>query len=177
MRTQIVLTFALGLFSLAFSGCGGPPANPVGGNANVAKANTNNPLETTKKAPEEVTNNAPTLTPVFKAYCEALKKNDEAVLRKVYSKDTIQFFEAQMKAEKVKGGLAKYLELDKPKSDLCEATNEKIEGDKAMARIRTDQYPNGITAVFVKEEGEWKMTNKSPALEMKNSSSNSNAAK
>ena len=176
MRIHLVLTLAIGLFSLAFSGCGGPPANPVGGNANIAKTNTNNPLETTKKA-EEVTNNAPTLTPVFKAYCEAWKKNDEAGLRKVYSKDTIQFFEAQMKLEKAKS-LLKYLEAtDKVSGDPCEVNNEKIEGDKATARIRSDKYPNGIPVVFVKEDGEWKMTNKSPALEMKNSASSSNGAK
>jgi hypothetical protein len=173
MRTQILLILATGLFSLALSGCGGPPADPIGGNANVAKTNTNNPLETTKKAPEEVTNNAPTLTPVFKAYCAAWKKNDEAALRKVYSKDTIQFFEAQMKLEKAKS-LIKYLEAtDRVSGEPCEVVNEKIEGDKATARIRSDKYPNGIPVVFVKEDGEWKMTNKSPALEMKNS----NAAK
>lgn len=178
MRTQIVLTLALGLSSLALSSCGGPAANTtVAVNANVAKANTNNPLETTKKAPEEVTNNAPTLTPVFKAYCAAWKNNDEAGLRKVYSKDTIQFFESQMKLEKAKS-LLKYLEAtDKVSGELCEVNNEKIEGDKATARIRSDKYPNGIPVVFVKEDGEWKMTNKSPALEMKNPASNSNATK
>ncbi|MFN0277630.1 MAG: nuclear transport factor 2 family protein [Pyrinomonadaceae bacterium] len=168
MRSKSVLTLAVGLLCAALSGCGGPPANPVGGNANAAKANTNNPLETTKSTPEELKNNAPTLTPVFKAYCEAWKKNDEAALRKVYSQDTIKFFESQMKLEKIKT-LIKYLEGDKVAGEPCEVINEKIDGDKAVARIRTDKYPNGIQVVFVKEEGEWRMTNKSPALDLKQS--------
>ncbi len=175
MRTQVVLTLAIGLFSLALSGCGGPPANPVGGNTNAAKTNTNNPLETTKKAAEETVNNAPTLSPVYKAYCEAMVKQDEAAIRKIYSSDTIQFFEKQMKEEKIKT-LLKYLEDEKFSGKVCEVRNETIVGDKAMAEIRSDSYPNGIKIEFVKENGEWKMTNKSPALEMKKAAANSNAA-
>jgi len=176
MRTQIVLTLALGMFSLALSGCGGPPANPVGGNANVTKTNTNNPLETTKKAPEEVTNNAPTLTPVFKAYCEAWKNDDEAALRKTYSQSTLKFFEDEMKKEKTKS-LIKFLQAtDKVSGNPCEVVNEKIEGDKAQAKIRSDKYPNGIDVVFLKEGGEWKMTNMQPQ-DLRKSGTNSNAAK
>jgi len=177
MRSKIVLSLAVGLFCVSLSGCGGSaPANSNSGAANAAKANTNNPLETTKKAPEEVTNNAPTLTPVFKAYCEAWTKNDEAALRKVYSKDTIQFFESQMKLEKAKN-LIKYLEAtDRVSGNPCEVNNEKIDGDKAVARIRSDKYPNGIPVVFVKEDGEWKMTNKSPALDIKQPAASANSA-
>lgn len=175
MRSKIVITLAVGLFCVSLSGCGGPPANSNSGAANAAKGNTNNPLETTKKAPEEVTNNAPTLTPVFKAYCEAWKKMDEVALRKVYSKDTIKFFEEQMKLEKAKS-LIKFLEAtDKVTGNLCEANNEKIEGDSAVARIRSDKYPNGIPVVFVKEDGEWKMTNRNP-LDRKQPAANSNTA-
>ena len=60
-------------------------------------------------APEATTNNAPTLTPVFKAYCDAWVKNDEAALRKVYSSDTLKGFEAEMKEDKAKS-LIKFLE-------------------------------------------------------------------
>lgn len=160
-------------------GCGGqaPPANSTG-NANTRKENTNNPLETTKAPAEQTTNNAPTLAPVFKAYCNAWVKNDEAALRKVYSSATIKDFEADMKEEKATS-LIKFLEpTDKVSGNPCEVTNEKITGDTAVARIRSDKYPNGISVVFLKENGEWKMTNKSPALDsVKQSTTNSNAAK
>lgn len=162
--------------------CGGPATensnsskkNPAN---NVSNSVSSNPLETKKSEPVTTTNNAPTLTPVFKAYCEAWTKNDEAALRRVYSKDTIKFFEDQMKLEKAKS-LIKYLEpTDKVSGNPCEATNEKIEGDKAQARIRTDKYPNGIEVVFVKEDGEWKITNKSPAVDNMKSTANTNSTK
>ena len=39
-----------------------------------------------------------------------------------------------------------------------------ITGDKAVAEIRADPYPNGIKIEFVKEGGEWKITNRSPSV-------------
>ena len=71
-------------------------------------------------------------------------------------------FEAEMKEEKSKN-LIEHLEFtDRVSGTPCEVTNEKIEGDSAVARIRSDKYPNGINVVFVKENGEWKLTNKAP---------------
>ena len=69
-----------------------------------------------------------------------------------------------MKAEKIKT-LIKFLEDDAVTGKICEVRNEVITGDKAIAEIRADAYPNGIKIEFVKEDGEWKMTNKSPALD------------
>ena len=178
MRSQIIL-FAVVFSSIALSGCGGgtTPANSTIANTNVVNANTSNPLETTKKAPEETANNAPTLMPVFKAYCDAKIKKDEAALRRIYSQDTIKFFESQMKVDKEKS-LLKYLDVDKVSDKLCEARNEQITGDTAIAEIRTETYPNGIKVVFVKENGEWKLTNRSPAIDsMKQGAANSNSPK
>lgn len=170
---QFVLMAALASMIAA---CGGTaPANS--GNANAAANNSNDPLATTKPAKEPTTNNAPTLTPVFKAYCDAWAKNDEAALRKVYSSDTIKLFETQMKEEKTKS-LIKFLEADKISGTPCEVTNEDIKGDSAVANIISNVYPNGIKVVFVKENGEWKLTNRSPAVEpAKSIPANSNAAK
>jgi len=181
MRSQVIICFVIVLFAVAMSGCGGtPPANAVK-NTNAVSANTNtvstNPLDTKKNEPEAVTNNAPTLTPVFKSFCEAWSKNDEAALRKIYSQDTIKFFEAQMKVDKAKN-LLKYLEAtDKVSGTPCDVTNEKITGDNAVATIHSDKYPRGIQVVFVKEGGEWKMTNKSPAIDSMKSTSNANTTK
>lgn len=161
------------LFSTILAGCGGAPMNSNAGNTTTA----NNPLETTKPAPEAVTNNAPTLTPVFKAYCEAWMKNDEAALRKVYSSETLKSFEADMKADKVKS-LIKLLEDDKISGRPCDIRNEVITGDTAVATVRADAYPNGLQFVFVKENAEWKLTDKVPAVDsVKRTAVNSNTVK
>ena len=170
MRNKLVILITLISLAAIISGCGGPTANN-GDNTNLAKRDTNNPV-----TPAPPTNDAPTLTPVFKAYCAAWVKNDEAALRKVYSADTIKSFEEQMKEEKVKS-LMKFLEVDKVSGTPCEVSNEQINGDKAMGTIRSNKYPRGLTVEFVKEGGEWKLTNRSPSLSaVDKGSSNSNSA-
>lgn len=163
--------FLTGLFavSVVFSSCGGSGSQVNSSNANstnsnvVAVANSNNPLAVSTPTPEQTTNNAPTLTPVYKAYCAAMVKKDEAALRKIYSSDTIAYFEKEMKADGVKS-LTEYLSDDQVTNDLCEVRNEQINGDSAVAEIRSKGYPNGIKVVFVKENGQWKLTNRSPAV-------------
>ena len=144
------------------SACGGNAPSP-NTTAN-GPTNATNVAETTKKTPEPTTNNAPTLAPVLKAYCDAWVKNDEAALRKVYSAEVVKEFEAEMKEEKAKS-LIKFLEsTDKVSGEPCELTNETITGDKAVARMKTNKAPNGMSIEFVKEGGEWKMTNRSPEV-------------
>ncbi len=176
MRTQLFFISAIIVLAAVFAGCGGTgPANSK--ETNTVKENSNNPLETTKSAEEPTVNNAPTLTPVFKAYCAAKIKGDEAALRKIYSQGTLKSFEEQMKEDKIKS-LLKFLETEKVTDKLCEIRNEKITGDKAVANIRYDSYPNGLDVVFVKEDGEWKMTNISPTFDsVKSTAPNSNSAK
>lgn len=183
MRSKVSIFLNVALFAAFLSACGESPTANSGKNTNPAIVNTNTaatstgPLDTKKNEPEAVTNNAPTLTPVFKAFCEAWGKNDEAALRKIYSQDTIKFFESQMKADKAKN-LVKYLEAtDKVSGTPCNVTNETITGDSAVATIHSDKYPRGIQVVFVKENGEWKMTNKSPALDTMKTSANANTTK
>lgn len=74
-----------------------------------------------------------------------------------------------MKDQKIKS-LMKYLEDDAITGNICEARNEVINGDKGLAEIRADKFPNGIKVEFVKENGEWKMTNKSPEVQPKSAS-------
>lgn len=171
MRSKFFLFSFVTSLAIFMTACGGAaPANSGNGNAINAVA-------TNKSAPEATTNNAPTLTPVFKAYCDAWVKNDEAALRKVYSSDTLKALEPQMKEEKTKS-LIKFLEAEKVSGTPCEVTNEEISGDSAVAKIVSNRFPNGIKIVFVKENGEWKITNKSPAIDsVKLSADNSNTAK
>ena len=159
MRSRVIILCALAVLPFVLSGCGAPPAtspNTVSNSAN----NANNPLATKTPVTEQTTNNAPTLTPVFKAYCEAMVKKDEAALRKIYSAATIKVFEAQMKEDKIKT-LIEFLETEIPEK-ICEVRNEQITGETALAEIRTDTYPKGLKVIFHRENGEWKLTNQSP---------------
>jgi hypothetical protein len=150
-----------------FAACGGSTETPntnTASNANAnrpANANKVDPIAAQTATPESTTNNAPTLSPVYKAYCSAWEKKDEKALRRIYSSDTIRDFERQMKADNVKT-LGEFLAEDNASTSLCEARNERITGDTATAEVRTKGYPNGITVVFVKENGEWKLTNRRP---------------
>ena len=170
MHKNAFIITAIAVTSFIISACGGT-ATP-NANTNTAPANANTAVETTKSKIDEPENNAPTLSPVYKAYCEAAAKNDEAGLRKLYTTATIKNFEEQMKEMKEKS-LLKFLEDDKPTGG-CEVKNEDIKGDTAIARIFSNLYPKGLRVTFEKEGGEWKMTNKVPDLDSVKSTSNSN---
>jgi hypothetical protein len=163
MKTYLLI--ALILSSLFIAACGDSATTTTSNNAAAnrpANGNTSvNGLTPQTPTPEATSNNAPTLTPVYKAYCAAWVKKDEAALRKVYSSDTIADFEKTMKEDGIRS-LADFLSDDKASNELCEARNEKISGDTATAEVRTLGYPNGIVVVFVKENGEWKLTNRRP---------------
>src|SRR2546423_10390134 len=161
-KPTLVLTF---LFSILLIDSGGatnpatPPANNNTAAANGSNSVSSDPLATTKTKPDEpATNGAPTLAPVYKAYCDAWVKNDEAALRKVFSSDTIKYFEREMKAEK-ENSLLKWLDDERVSGTPCDVFNEVITGDTATAMVRTNKTPNGVKRVFVKENGEWKLTN------------------
>ncbi len=173
MYLRSTFIIAVLTFSGFLIGCGGETANS-GNTTNTANSASNNPLETTKASPaSETTNDAPTLTPLFKAYCAAKTKNDEAAMRKLYTAGTIKSFEEQMKDDKIKT-LTEFLS-DEKVSGKCEVKNERVTGDTAVATIVTDTYPNGFDMYFEKENGEWKMTNKSPTFEASKSGSNTGA--
>ena len=182
MRFQILIFCTILIFSILLTGC--PSSQPTpntssnNGQTNVQDPNkTNSALNTNKTPVETTTNNAPTVAPVFKAYCDAMTKKDEAALRKVYSAATLKSLEADMKEENEKS-LVKYLEADRVSNKLCEARNEKIEGDVAIAEVKTEGAPNGFKVKFIKENGEWKLTNEFPDFKaVKDSAVNSNTAK
>jgi len=146
--------------------------------ANSATSNADNPLNTTKTPEAATTNNAPTLTPVVQAYYAALKTENDAALKKIYSQGTLKSLEADMKAEKKTSLSAFITELEPVPDRPFEVRNEQIQGDTAFAEMRGGSYPNGIKIKFVRENGEWKMTNESPEIQsVKQSASNSNSAK
>ena len=170
-KTLILITI---LFLFLLKGCSTTetPKNAVNTNANTNAANsvstepnTANPLNTTKRPEVATTNNAPTLTPVVMAYYQALKTKNDAALRKVFSQATLKTMEADMKTDE-KATLVEFITDLEPAPDKpFEVRNEQIKGDVAIAEIRGGAYPNGISRKFVKENGEWKMTNDSPEFQ------------
>lgn len=160
-----ILLASLAVSAAAFvSACGGntPVNNAPVNNANTPKVNKPSEVAVSTPAPPTTTNNAPTLSAVFKGYCDAFRKKDEAGIRKAYSAETLKGFEAEMRTDKVKS-LLTYLEDDAPTGE-CTVRNEVITGDKATADLVSGTYPEGIGIIFVKENGEWKMTTQSPAI-------------
>lgn len=161
MKLKAILFFTTAAFAI---GCGGGTEPTKNANvANTAPANTSNTssLTTTTPTPVASTNDAPTLKPVYKAYCAAYVKKDEAAVRSAYTKDTLDFFEKEMKAESITS-LIKFLEDDGITNEVCDVKNEIIAGDSASGEITTKAYPQGFRVVFEKENGQWKLTNKRP---------------
>lgn len=164
LRNFLPISMLAAAAFLTACGSSGPAANNGDANqananaANAVKSNTTNAVAVTTPTPDQVTNDAPTLTPVYKAYCAAVVKKDEAAIRKFFTADTLKSFEQDMKDDNIKT-LSEYLKDDKINNEVCEVSNERMKGDKAVARVRTPAYPNGYEVLFVKENGEWKMSN------------------
>lgn len=165
----ILLTLLITLAGL-FAACGGPTDTNSAANASKTSngnvpATSNNGVETTKKPDAPTTNDAPTFKPVVVAYYDALKKKDDAGLRKVLSDELIKSLEADMKSEK-KTNLAAYVaETDKVPENGIEVRNEKINGDKGVAEVKGGSYINWAPLAFVREGGVWKLSNENPDID------------
>ena len=165
MRFQNIFFITILVFTTFLLGCSEAetPANINSANTNIAANKATDPLATNKTPEVTTENTAETLSPVVRAYCDAIRKKDEAALRKVYSMETLKSYEADMKADNVKT-LVEFLENEPVGDKPCETRNEKITGDTGVANVKNESYPNGIDIKFVKEDGEWKLTNESPEL-------------
>ena len=170
MNLRIAIIISIFFLIIGAVACGGgPEANTNASNANTNKANASNlpqnsAVAVTTPTPAQTANNAPTVASVAKAYCTAMEKRDEAAIRKIYSSDSIKDFEEQMKEEGSKSLIDHLRSTDKVSSALCEVRNEVVTGDTIVAELKTESMPNGAQVVFVKEGGEWKLTNRSPEL-------------
>lgn len=164
MRFQIIVFLILTIF---FSGCTSStdtantaPNKP----ANTANVNAGNPLETTKKPETATTNNAPTLSPIVQNYYAALRKNDEAGVRKYLSQSALQYWQDEMKSEDQPSLLKMMEENEAPIEVSREVRNEKITGDTAVAEIRGGTLGVWTPIAFVKENGEWKFASPKDSL-------------
>jgi hypothetical protein len=168
--------------TLFFTACGGNDtpkntantAKPANGNVATNGANINQPpttapnnnqIITTPKVEAPKLNEAQTLASVVKAYGEALKTKNDGALRKVLSASTIKSWEDEMKSEG-KTKLAEYIASSEyVEGKPYEVRNEEVKGDEAVAEIKGGSFGVWSKIKFVKENGEWKMTDESPEFE------------
>ncbi len=161
--------------TLFFTACGGnteAPKNNVNttkqtnSNVNVTTNGTNTPQPappTKVEAPK--LNEAQTLAAVVTGYGEALKTKNDAALKKVLSASTIQGWEKEMKSEG-KTKLAEYIASSEyVEGKPYEVRNEEVKGDEAVAEIKGGSFGVWEKIKFVKENGEWKMTDESPTFD------------
>lgn len=160
----IPLILQFGCFSGELSKDNNSKDLPKASNSGKTKPELNKPLSTKKTPLLEKFNSAEKIAPVVKAYCDAMRKKDDAALAKVYSKTSLSQLQNDMSEEGTKS-LSEYLSSE-PVGDKCEVRNEKIDGNTAIALVITETYPNGIQIKFMKEKNSWKMTNQSAELDV-----------
>lgn len=119
-----------------------------------------------KELPKTAENSAldlSTPTKTYKTAYAARKNKDIATLKKVLSKDAIEFMSIFIEPGKtIDDAYAKMTETPQAKTD--ESKNEKIDGDKATLEY-PDETGKWRKMDFVKEDGVWKITMAKPKPE------------
>ncbi|NOT46270.1 MAG: hypothetical protein HOP17_00775 [Acidobacteria bacterium] len=141
------------------------PTNPVNNSSASGNSNVNvsapKPAETTAATPVPESSGEPgslaTPTEAYKTAFALRQKKDAQGLKKVLSKEILEFFAEMGKLEKksldeMLVGLA-----EKPQAGAAETRNEKITGDRAVLEFK-DEKGEWSEMDFVKEDGGWKLT-------------------
>lgn len=140
------------------------PNNPVNNspanNSNVGAA-TPKPVEIATATPgAEVTGEPGSLATPTESYRTAYalrQKKDAQGLKKVLSKEILEFFTEIGKLEKkTLDDMIKEL-VEKPQAGAPESRNEKITGDRAVIEFK-DEKGEWQQMDFVREDGGWKLT-------------------
>jgi len=98
-----------------------------------------------------------TPTEAYKTAYAARQKQDVQGLKRVLSKDILEFFELMAEAEKKTLDDELQQLATKPQSPSDESRNEKINGDTATLEY-LDEKGKWATMDFVKEGNDWKLT-------------------
>lgn len=148
---------------ITIGGTVGCSKNTVAVNANSPAANTANTSNTTagstatQTAPSAAYGSLATPTEAYKTAYAARKNGDIETLKKVFSKDVLEFFEIMGKEEKkTLDDQLKDL-VKEPQASSDEVRNEKITGDTATLEYKKDET-SWKTMDFIKDGSEWKMT-------------------
>ena len=166
MRYQILFLFIISSFLIS---CGGNTNQTPNNNLTTPKPNTNtqgNSLITNTPTPTAKVDDATTIKPTIDGFYEALKKKDEAGVKKYLSAAALKYWETEAKAEK-KTWFAFLLENEDPIDAKREVRNEKIQGEKAVAELKGGPLGVWTPISFVKENSEWKFD--SPAVSQQQS--------
>jgi uncharacterized lipoprotein len=100
---------------------------------------------------------ASTPTEAFKLFYEATKSKDVAALKNLISKNTLAALETE--AKKQNKSLGDYLAegIQSAPATMPQVGEEKIDGDRATVKFKTENANNWSTFSFVKEDGGWKI--------------------
>lgn len=133
------------MFALALAGCG-----------TATKTDTSKPKQDDSTAKTE-TAGAKSPTETMVAFVEALKKNDNAVIKNILSKSALA--ELEKAAAMDNKTLDEMITDGKDLSDekMPEMKNEKIDGDSATLEVEDERSKKWQTVPFVKEDGIWKI--------------------
>lgn len=140
-------------------------SNTAGNNANAPRpANSGNianatPVATPAVSPatETKTGSMATPTETYKAAYEYRKKGDIAGMKKVMSKDVLEFMTELGKVENKTLDDMLMETVKEPQADTSDTRNEKITGDTATLEYLT-KGGSWKTMDFIREGAEWKMT-------------------
>lgn len=165
MNLKTITTIKIGLLlALTFtSAC--TKGETSSGNFNVNQSENKSAANTASTPPvktdlpktsESAAIDLSTPTAAYKTAYAARKNKDSAVLKRVMSKDALEFMNIFVEPGKTIDDVLRQM-AETPQASTDESRNEKITGDKA-----TLEYPDAEgkwkTMDLVKENGEWKLT-------------------
>lgn len=161
MKTALALAAAI---IITIGGAGACSTNTLTGNANAGNATTNaankaaaNTANQSTPSESAATGSLATPTEAYKTAYAARKKGDIEGVKKVFSKDIIEFFTEIGKEEnKTLDDMLKEM-VKEPQGPNDDVRNEKITGDTATIEYRKDET-TWKTMDFIKEGNDWKMS-------------------
>ena len=163
MKLNKYVIIAVGLFILGWTNaCSttevkntavNPP--PLGNTANTNQSPAVKPEATKTETDKPAAASLATPPDAYIAAYNARQKKDLEALKKVMSKDALEFFTMMGDGKSPDDGLKKLME--RPQAATAETRNEKINGDKATLEY-LDEKGNWGAMDFVKEGGDWKLT-------------------
>jgi Domain of unknown function (DUF4878) len=163
-RFAVLTAFTLATAITLLTGCSKATSNSNSTNANTVNASASPTATITQPSATSTPitgNSGPTPADAFATYYEAIKRKDDAAIKNLFSKKTLETMEEQARKSNktvdavIKQGLEE-IGKDLP-AEVPKMRNEKVEGDKATLEVRDEQKDKWELVHFVKEDGQWKL--------------------